>query len=67
MTVLFYDPCFSLKKISWICFQMPVINIKKITGLFAIVSFLISTIRFQSKQFNCCYLQQIYLAALFVL
>lgn len=50
-----------------ICFQIPVLSIDNVIGLLIVLTFLISTIRFQNAQFNCCSFQQVCLAVLLVL
>lgn len=55
-----------LKTIFWLSFQMSVFGIGSVIELLTILTFLISAIRFQSKPLNCCYFQQVYLAALLV-
>lgn len=62
----FYFMISFFKVILWLSFQMPVFGIDSIIELLTVLTFLISAIRFQSKQLNCCCFQQVYLAALFV-
>lgn len=59
----FYFMISFLKIILWLLFQMPVFGIDIVIELLTVLTFLMSAIRFQSKQLNCCYFQQFCLAA----
>lgn len=64
----FYFTIGFFKIVFWLYFQIRVLSIIMLfTGLLTILTFLITAIRFQSNQLNCCCFQQVYLAAVLIL